>query len=204
MIYFLNDLANITTFIGGLFAIQSTLLLYTRDLNIAFAFICLAVVFDYADGYIARSSLGRPYKYQEFGAHMDCFVDMIAKGVFPATYVILYCNEYRSYLVLFSLVSLIYLASAVRYSHEFVVIKDEDITYDGNKNYGLTPDYAIFLMASLNLLFDTYTYNKYIMPVIVLVMYLLAIAPYEFKALTGKNKLAFVSFMYVLSMYYIL
>jgi phosphatidylserine synthase len=188
MLAYLSDAANLIT-IGGLaLAFLACWLVLSQRPAFGLAFAALALVMDYADGWVARRAVGRNPAFKHFGAHLDCFADYVTKGIFPALFLLSATD-----LQIISLpVALVYLmAIAIRYSYEFV---------PGRAHIGLSPDYLIVFLCVLQLAAPWL--GSAFLPTLMVSLPLfamLAVAPFASPKLKGRSPIGFCVFLVFLS-----
>lgn len=90
MIRFLYDLPNICTLTGLASALLGVYFAILGEFGFALIGVLWAVVFDWADGMIARKIKGRTENQRAYGAQLDSLVDLISFGVFPAVFLLSY------------------------------------------------------------------------------------------------------------------
>ena len=86
MIYFVKDLPNLCSLAGLMSALLG---IYFAMLgNFAFAMIGIlwAILFDWADGIIARKLKNRTDDHKAFGPQLDSMIDIVSFGIFPAVF----------------------------------------------------------------------------------------------------------------------
>ena len=92
MLSFVKDIPNIVSLAGLLCA---TLAIYWAILGLypmAIIGILWAVVFDWADGIVARRLKGRTDHQRAFGGQLDSLIDIVSFGVFPAIFLLSYSD----------------------------------------------------------------------------------------------------------------
>ena len=179
--HLLKDFANQVTIIGALLAIVSINCIHINKINLSIGLTCWAIVIDNIDGDVARSIVGRSNELNIFGAHLDCFTDVLTKAVFPATMVLYAPSNFQTKLIL---TTIIYLSIIFRYSLEFT---PKNTIF--SKNYGISPDYIIFVIAVLGIKYINY---------IIIIMYPICMIQYEFPKLEKKYKYIFIVIMAIL------
>ncbi|MCD6397867.1 MAG: CDP-alcohol phosphatidyltransferase family protein, partial [Spirochaetaceae bacterium] len=90
MLSFVKDLPNLCSLAGLLSALLG---IYFAILgNFAFAMIGIlwAILFDWADGIIARKMKNRTDEHKVFGPQLDSLIDIVSFGIFPAVFLLSY------------------------------------------------------------------------------------------------------------------
>ncbi|MDA3850564.1 MAG: CDP-alcohol phosphatidyltransferase family protein [Spirochaetaceae bacterium] len=90
MISFVKDLPNICSLAGLLSALLGIYFSILGDFSYAMIGILWAVLFDWADGIIARKMKGRTDSQRAFGPQLDSLIDIVSFGVFPAVFLLSY------------------------------------------------------------------------------------------------------------------
>lgn len=92
MLSFAKDLPNICSLAGLLSALLGMYYAVLGNFHFALIGILWAVLFDWADGIIARKMKGRTDHDRAFGAQLDSLIDIVSFGVFPAIFLLSYGN----------------------------------------------------------------------------------------------------------------
>jgi archaetidylserine synthase len=92
MFSFIKDIPNIVSLAGLLCASLAIYLAILGHYPIAIIGILWAVVFDWADGIVARRLKGRTEYQRAFGGQLDSLIDIVSFGVFPAIFLLSYGN----------------------------------------------------------------------------------------------------------------
>jgi archaetidylserine synthase len=87
---FVRDLPNICSLAGLLCTILGIYYAILGNFPLAIIGALWAVVFDWADGIIARQMTGRTGHQRTFGAQLDSLIDIVSFGVFPAVFLLSY------------------------------------------------------------------------------------------------------------------
>jgi len=90
MLSFSGDLPNICSLAGLLCAVLGIFYAILGKFPVAIIGILWAVVFDWADGIIARKMKGRTDHQRAFGGQLDSLIDVVSFGVFPAIFLLSY------------------------------------------------------------------------------------------------------------------
>lgn len=92
MFYFIKDIPNIFSLAGLLSALFAIYFAVLGNFDFAIIGILWAVLFDWADGIVARKMKGRTANHGAFGAQLDSLIDIVSFGVFPAIFLLSYGN----------------------------------------------------------------------------------------------------------------
>ncbi len=184
----LADAANLITLTGLALAFSACWSVLSGRPSQGMALAAMALVMDYADGWMARRAVRRDPAIGHFGAHLDCFADYINKGVFPALFLLTATDLQFAFLP----VAVIYLmAVAIRYSYEFV---------PNRAHIGLSPDYTIVFLCLTQLAAPQL--GPAFIPALMaglLIFAALAIAPFPSPRLTGWAAFGFCLFLVFLA-----
>jgi archaetidylserine synthase len=90
MLSFAGDLPNMCSLAGLLCAVLGIFYAILGKFPVAIIAILWAVVFDWADGIIARHIKGRTDHQRAFGGQLDSLIDVVSFGVFPAIFLLSY------------------------------------------------------------------------------------------------------------------
>ncbi len=90
MLYFARDLPNICSLAGLLCAVLGIYYAILGIFPLAIIGILWAVLFDWADGIIARQIKGRTDHHRAIGGQLDSLIDIVSFGVFPAIFLLSY------------------------------------------------------------------------------------------------------------------
>jgi len=180
MLYFARDLPNICSLAGLLCAVLG---IYSAILGIfplAIIGVLWAVLFDWADGIIARQIKGRTDQHRAIGGQLDSLIDIVSFGVFPAIFLLSY-GKFSPWFLPGAF--LIVAVSAIRlsYFNVFGLI-------DGKTYRGLALDNNIIIF-SFVFLFEGFTpYKVFSIIIYALLMILLVfnLAPVRTPKFAGK------------------
>lgn len=177
MLYFSKDLPNICSLTGLICALLGIYFAITENFNFALISILWAVVFDWADGMIARKMKGRTDHQRIFGAQLDSLIDIVSFGVFPAIFLLSY-SQFNPWFLPGAF--LILAASAIRLSYFNIFGMIDKKTYTG-----LALDNNVILLAMLYLFEGLFTYTLfstilYVVMMIMLGFNLASIHTYKF------------------------
>ncbi len=125
---FIVDLPNVCSLAGLLCGVLG--LYYAVRGNFPFALIGIlwAVVFDWADGIIARKIKDRTEYQQAFGGYLDSLIDIVNFGVFPAVFLLSY-GTFSPWFLPGSF--LVIASSALRLSYFTIFGLNKDRSYRG-------------------------------------------------------------------------
>ena len=90
MISFARDLPNVCSIAGLLCAVVGIYFAILGSFRVAIVGVLWAVLFDWADGIIARKITGRTDEQRAFGGQLDSLIDIVSFGVFPAVFLLSY------------------------------------------------------------------------------------------------------------------
>jgi len=90
MLYFLKDLSNICSLTGLLCSFIGIYFSVTGKHLYALIGVLWAVLFDWADGIIARSLKNRTEYHRAVGAQLDSLIDIVSFSIFPAVFLLSY------------------------------------------------------------------------------------------------------------------
>jgi len=90
MLSFAKDLPNIFSLAGLLCALLGIYSAILGNFHFAIIAILWAVLFDWADGIVARQMTGRTDHHRAFGGQLDSLIDIVSFGVFPAVFLLSY------------------------------------------------------------------------------------------------------------------
>ena len=90
MLSFVRDLPNICSLVGLLCALLGIYFVVLGNFPAAIIGILWAVLFDWADGIVARQITGRTDYHRNFGGQLDSLIDIVSFGVFPAIFLLSY------------------------------------------------------------------------------------------------------------------
>lgn len=88
MISFAMDPPNIVSLVGLFCAVIGIYAAILGRFPLALVAVLWAVVFDWADGIVARGMKGRTDEQKAFGANLDSLIDIVSFGVFPGIFLL--------------------------------------------------------------------------------------------------------------------
>lgn len=180
MISFAKDPPNICSLAGLLSALLG--IYYTILGNFPYALIGIlwAILFDWADGIIARKMKGRTDYQKAYGAQLDSLIDIVSFGVFPAAFLL----SYGSFNPLFLPGAFLIVAtSAIRLSY-FNVFG----MVDGKTYKGLALDNNVVILAFFFLFeaFFNHTVFSVILYSLLMILLVFNLAPLKTPKFTGN------------------
>ena len=193
---FVKDLPNICS-LAGLFC--TVLAIYYALLGtfpLAIIAILWAVVFDWADGIIARKMTGRTDHQRAFGTQLDSLIDIVSFGVFPAIFLLSY-GEFNLWFLPGAF--LIIAACAIRLSYFNIFGLVDDKTYKG-----MAVDNNAIILAFVFLFegFFEHAVFSLILYALIIVLLGLNVAPIRTPKLTGKWFYALITYSFLLTVLY--
>ena len=196
MISFARDLPNICSLAGLLCAVLG--IYYSILGNFPFAIIGVlwAVLFDWADGIIARQMTGRTDHHRAFGGQLDSLIDIISFGVFPAVFLLSY-GRFSPWFLPGAF--LIVATSAIRLSYFNIFGLNDDKTYTG-----LALDNNVIILAFVFLFegFFDHTVFSIILYVLLMVFLVFNLAPIRTPKFDGKWFYVLIVYTIVLTIVY--
>lgn len=90
MIHFVKDLPNLCSLAGLMGAMLGIYHSILGNFSFAIIGIIWAILFDWADGIIARKLKNRSDNHKAFGPQLDSLIDMVSFGIFPAVFLLSY------------------------------------------------------------------------------------------------------------------
>ena len=196
MLFFARDLPNICSLAGLLCAVLGIYYAILGNFPLAIIGVLWAVLFDWADGIVARQMMGRTDHHRAFGGQLDSLIDIVSFGVFPAIFLLSYGK--------FSLwflpgAFLIVATSAIRLSYFNIFGLVEDKTY-----MGLALDNNVIILAFVFLFegFISHTVFSIILYALLMALLVLNIAPIRMPKFAGKWFYALIVYTMVLTVIY--
>ncbi len=196
MLSFFKDLPNICSLAGLLCAVLGIYFSIVGNFPIAIIAILWAVLFDWADGIIARQITGRTDHQRAFGGQLDSLIDIISFGIFPAVFLLSY-GKFSPWFL--PGVFLIVAASAIRLSYFNIFGLVDDKTY-----MGLALDNNVIILAFV-FLFEglvNHTVFSIILYVLLVVLPVFNVAPVRTPKFSGKWFYVLVVYTLVLTLVY--
>ena len=180
MLYFARDLPNICSLAGLLCAVLGIYYAILGIFPLAIIGVLWAVLFDWADGIIARQIKGRTDHHRAIGGQLDSLIDIVSFGVFPAIFLLSYAKFNPWFL---PGAFLIVAVCAIRLSYFNVFGLIDDKTYRG-----LALDNNIVILSFVFLFEGFISYKVFSIIIYVLLMILLVfnLSPVRTPKFAGK------------------
>jgi len=180
MLYFARDLPNICSLAGLMCAVLGIYYAILGIFPLAIIGVLWAVLFDWADGIIARQIKGRTDHHRAIGGQLDSLIDIVSFGVFPAVFLLSYAKFSPWFL---PGAFLIVAVSAIRLSYFNVFGLIDDKTYRG-----LALDNNIIILSFVFLFEGFMSYKVFSIIIYVLLMILLVfnVSPVRTPKFAGK------------------
>ena len=180
MFYFFKDLPNICSLTGLICALLGIYFAISGNFYFALIGVLWAVLFDWADGIIARKIKGRTDNQRAFGAQLDSLIDIVSFGVFPAIFLLSY-GQFNPWFLPGAF--LILAVSAIRLSYFNIFGMIDKKTYKG-----LALDNNVIILATLFLLegFFAHTLFSIILYVVMMIMPVFNLASIRTYKFAGK------------------
>lgn len=196
MLSFAGDLPNICSLAGLLCAVLGIYYAILGNFPIAIIGILWAVLFDWADGIIARQMTGRTDHHRAFGSQLDSLIDIVSFGVFPAIFLLSYGN-FSPWFVPGAF--LIVATSAIRLSYFNIFGLIDDKTY-----MGLALDNNLIILAFVFLFegFINRTVFSIILYALLMVFVVFNLAPVRTPKFAGKWFYVLIIYTLVLTVIY--
>ena len=196
MLSFSRDLPNICSLAGLLCAVLGIYFAILGNFPLAIIGVLWAVLFDWADGIVARKMTGRTDHHRAFGGQLDSLIDIVSFGVFPAIFLLSYGNFGLWFL---PGAFLIVAASAIRLSYFNIFGLIDDKTYRG-----LALDNNVLILAFVFLFegFINHTVFSIILYALLMVFLVLNLAPIRTPKFAGKWFYVLMVYTFVLTVIY--
>ncbi len=196
MLFFVKDLSNICSLAGLLCAVLGIYLAILGDFPAAIIGILWAVLFDWADGIVARKMTGRTDHHRAFGGQLDSLIDIISFGVFPAIFLLSY-GKFNPWFLPGAF--LIVAAGAIRLSYFNIFGLLDDKTY-----MGLALDNNVIILAFVFLFegFINHTVFSIILYALLLIFLVFNLAPVRTSKFAGKWFYVLMVYTLVLTVIY--
>jgi len=196
MLSFAEDLPNICSLAGLLCALLGIYYAILGNFPVAIIGVLWAVLFDWADGIVARKMTGRTDHHRAFGGQLDSLIDIVSFGVFPAIFLLSY-GKFSPWFLPGAF--LIVATSAIRLSYFNIFGLIDDETY-----MGLALDNNVIILAFV-FLFEG-VFNRTIFSVMLYTMCIclaaLNVAPIRTPKFTGRWFYALTVYTLVLTVIY--
>ncbi len=196
MLYFARDLPNICSLAGLLCAVLGIYYAILGIFPLAIIGILWAVLFDWADGIIARQIKGRTDYHRAIGGQLDSLIDIVSFGVFPAIFLLSY-GKFSPWFLPGAF--LIVAVSAIRLSYFNVFGLIDDKTYRG---LALDNNIIIFSFVFLFEGFITYKIFSIIIYALLMILLVFNLAPVRTPKFAGKWFYALIVYTLALTVIY--
>jgi len=196
MLSFALDLPNICSLAGLLCAVLGIYYAILGNFPVAIIGVLWAVLFDWADGIIARQIAGRTDHHRAFGGQLDSLIDIVSFGVFPAVFLLSYGKFSPWFLPgAFFIVAV----GAIRLSYFNIFGLIDDKTY-----MGLALDNNVIILAFVFLFegFINHTVFSIILYAILMVLLVFNLAPVRTPKFAGKWFYVLIIYTLVLTVIY--
>ena len=196
MLSFARDLPNICSLAGLLCAVLGIYFAILGNFQVAIIGILWAVLFDWADGIIARQISERTDNHRAFGGQLDSLIDIVSFGVFPAIFLLSY-GKFSPWFLPGAF--LIVATSVIRLSYFNIFGLNEDKTY-----MGLALDNNVIILAFVFLFegFINHTIFSIILYALLMLMLVFNLAPVRTPKFAGKWFYVLVVYTLVLTVIY--
>lgn len=193
MIYFLKDLPNICSLTGLICALLGIYFAILGNFHFALIGVLWAILFDWADGIIARKIGGRTDNQRVFGAQLDSFIDIISFGVFPAIFLLSY-GQFSPWFLPGAFIIMAVSAIRLSYFNIFGMV-------DKNTYKGLALDNNVIILTLLFLFegFFTHTLFSFILYVVLMIMLVFNLASIRTYKFAGKWFYVLIVFVAVMT-----
>jgi CDP-diacylglycerol--serine O-phosphatidyltransferase len=196
MLFFARDLPNICSLAGLLCAVLGIYYAILGNFPVAIIGVLWAVLFDWADGIIARQMTGRTDHHRAFGNQLDSLIDIVSFGVFPAVFLLSY-GKFSPWFLPGAF--LIVATSAIRLSYFNIFGLNDDKTY-----MGLALDNNVIILAFVFLFegFFNHTVFSIILYALWMVFLVLNLFPVRTPKFAGKWFYVLIVYTLVLTVIY--
>lgn len=191
--HFLKDLPNICSLTGLICALFGIYFAILGNFHFALIGVLWAVLFDWADGIIARKIGGRTDNQRVFGAQLDSIIDIISFGVFPAIFLLSY-GQFSSWFLPGAFIIVVVSAIRLSYFSIFGMI-------DKNTYKGLALDNNVIILTLVFLFegFFTHTLFSFILYVVLMIMPVFNLASIRTYKFDGKWFYVLIAFVVVMT-----
>ncbi|MBW2599235.1 MAG: CDP-alcohol phosphatidyltransferase family protein [Deltaproteobacteria bacterium] len=196
MISFARDLPNICSLAGLLCAMIGIYYAILGNFPVAIIGVLWAVLFDWADGIVARQIKGRTDHHRAFGSQLDSLIDIVSFGVFPAIFLLSY-GKFSPWFLPGAF--LVVATSVIRLSYFNIFGLIDDKTY-----MGLALDNNVIVLAFVFLFegFINHTVFSIILYALLMVFLVLNLAPVRTPKFAGKWFYVLMVYTLVLTVIY--
>lgn len=196
MLYFVKDPSNICSLTGLLSSLIGIYFAVNGKYLYALIAVLWAVIFDWADGMIARSIKDRTEYHRAVGMQLDSLIDIVSFSIFPAVFLLSYG---RFNPVFFPGAFLIAAGGAVRLSYFNVFGMIDKNTYKG-----LSLDNDVIILSFLFIFERFFSHDVFSIFIYIVMLVLLAfnLAPIRTPKLGGKWFYVLIAYVGVMSIYF--
>ncbi|VEN74929.1 CDP-alcohol phosphatidyltransferase [Candidatus Desulfarcum epimagneticum] len=196
MLSFARDLPNICSLAGLLCATLGIYYAILGNFPVAIIGVLWAVLFDWADGIIARKMTERTKRHRAFGGQLDSLIDIVSFGIFPAIFLLSY-GKFSPWFLPGAF--LIVAASAIRLSYFNIFGLIDDKTY-----MGLALDNNVLILAFVFLFegFIKYTVFSIVLYALLMALTVFNLAPIRTSKFAGKWFYALIVYTLALTVIY--
>ena len=196
MLSFVRDLPNLCSLAGLLCALLGIYYAILGNFPAAIIGVLWAVLFDWADGIVARQMKGRTDHHRAFGGQLDSLIDIVSFGVFPAVFLL----SYGKFSLWFLPGAFLILATcAIRLSYFNIFGLVDDKTY-----MGLALDNNVIILAFVFLFegFINHTVFSIILYALLMVFLGFNLAPIRTPKFAGKWFYVLIAYTLLLTTIY--
>ncbi len=190
---FVKDLPNICSLAGLLCAVFGIYSAILGKFPAAIIGVLWAVLFDWADGIVARNIKGRTDHQRAFGGQLDSLIDIVSFGVFPAVFLLSY-GMYSPWFLPGAFIILATSAIRLSYFNIFGLI-------DKNTYMGLALDNNVIILA-LVFLAESF-FNKTVFSIILYALFIilpiLNVIPLRTPKFSGKWFYVLVVYTFIMT-----
>ncbi|MCD6293239.1 MAG: CDP-alcohol phosphatidyltransferase family protein [Deltaproteobacteria bacterium] len=196
MLSFAGDLPNICSLVGLFCALLGIYYAILGNFQFAIIGVLWAVLFDWADGIVARKITGRTDQHRMFGGQLDSLIDIVSFGVFPAIFLLSY-GKFSPWFLPGAF--LIVATSAIRLSYFNIFGLIDDKTY-----MGLALDNNVIILAFVFLFegFINHTIFSIILYALLMVLLMFNLAPVRTPKFAGKWFYVLIVYTLILTIIY--
>ena len=196
MLSFAEDLPNICSLAGLLCALLGIYYAILGNFPVAIIGVLWAVLFDWADGIVARKMTGRTDHHRAFGGQLDSLIDIVSFGVFPAIFLLSY-GKFSPWFLPGAF--LIVATSAIRLSYFNIFGLIDNKTY-----MGLALDNNVIILAFVFLFegFINHTIFSIFLYALLLALLIFNLAPVRTPKFAGKWFYVLIVYTLILTVIY--
>lgn len=198
MISFAGDLPNICSLTGLFSSLLGIYFSLTGNFKYAMIGILWAVVFDWADGIIARKMKVRNDSQKAFGAQLDSFIDIVSFGVFPAVFLLSY-GAFNPWFLPGAFIILAASALRLSYFNIFGMV-------DGKTYWGLALDNNVLILAFFYLFEEFFNYRNFsiLLYILLLILPVFNLAPLKTAKFTGRWFYVLIAYSVIMSVFFLI